>query len=64
MLRGNQTERVNELDPEANKQSAIESYRTAYMGDPVEAVRRSVGAEYIHRNPGDGDLIALHTHQV
>jgi len=51
-------------DLEANKRRAIEFYRTAYMGDPAGAVGRCVGAEYIQHNPGDGDLVALHTHQV
>lgn len=82
-------------DLESNKQSAIEFYRTAYMGEPVEAVKRYVGAEYIQHNPlvrdgkkgfieyfdemardypnkdiefvraiAEGDLVALHTHQV
>ena len=51
-------------DREANKRNAIEFYRMVYMGGPAEAVRRYVGAEYIHHNPGDGELVALHTHQV
>jgi len=51
-------------DREANKRKAIEFDSMAYMGDPGEAVRRYVGAEYIQHNPGDGDLVALHTHQV
>ena len=42
-------------DLEANKRSAIEFYRMAYMGDPAEAVNRYVGAEYIQHNPGVGD---------
>ena len=82
-------------DLEANRRNAIEFYRMAYMGDPAEAVRRYVGAEYIQHNPvvadgkqafidyfeemardypdqsiefvravAEGDLAALHTHQV
>ena len=82
-------------DLESNKQNAIEFYRTAYMGEPAEAVQRYVGAEYIQHNPlvrdgkegfieyfdemareypnkeiefvravAEGDLVALHTHQV
>jgi len=78
-----------------NKQAAIDFYRTAYLGDPVAAVERFVGAEYIQHNPdvadgpegfidyfqrmareypdktidvrrvvAEGDLVALHTHQV
>jgi predicted SnoaL-like aldol condensation-catalyzing enzyme len=42
-------------DPEANKRSAIEFYRTAYLGDPVAAVERYVGAEYIQHNPEVAD---------
>ena len=80
---------------EANKQNAIAFYRTAYLGEPAEAVEKYVGAEYIQHNPAvrdgkqgfidyfeemardypnkeidfvravaEGDLVALHTHQV
>jgi predicted SnoaL-like aldol condensation-catalyzing enzyme len=42
-------------DLEANKQSAIEFYRTAYLGDPAKAVELYVGAEYIQHNPLVGD---------
>jgi len=38
-------------DLEANKQNAIAFYRTAYLGNPTEAVNRYVGAEYIQHNP-------------
>ena len=82
-------------DPRANKESAIEFYRTAYMGDPATAVEKFVGVDYIQHNPlvgdgkqafidyfadmadqypdkgivfvravGEGDLVALHTHQT
>ena len=82
-------------DPRANKESAIEFYRTAYMGDPGTAVEKFVGVDYIQHNPlvgdgkqafidyfadmadqypdkeivfvravGEGDLVALHTHQT
>jgi len=82
-------------DPRANKESAIEFYRTAYMGDPATAVEEFVGVDYIQHNPlvgdgkqafidyfadmadqypdkeivfvravGEGDLVALHTHQT
>jgi predicted SnoaL-like aldol condensation-catalyzing enzyme len=82
-------------DQEANKQNAIEFYRTAYLGDPSKAVEKYVGAEYIQHNPlvadgkqafidyfsemasgyptktiefvravAEGDLVALHTHQI
>mgnify|MGYP001818505744 FL=1 len=40
---------------EANKQSAIAFYRTAYSGDPATAVEMYVGAEYIQHNPLVGD---------
>ncbi len=36
---------------EANKQNAIEFYRTAFMGDAAKAVELYVGAEYIQHNP-------------
>lgn len=36
---------------EANKQNAIAFYRTAYMGDPVQAVADYVGEDYIQHNP-------------
>ena len=82
-------------DLESNKKNAIEFYRTAYMGDPAEAVRKYVGDAYIQHNPmvrdgkqgfieyfvkmseeypdkdiefvravAEGDLVALHTHQI
>ena len=35
----------------ANKQNAIEFYRTAYLGNPSKAVELYVGAEYIQHNP-------------
>lgn len=35
----------------ANKQNAIDFYRTAYMGDPTKAVALYVGDEYIQHNP-------------
>ena len=78
-----------------NRQSAVAFYEMAYLGNPREAVRRYVGAEYIQHNPlvgdgpdafveyfeemarsfpgktiefvrsvAEGDLVALHTHQV
>ncbi len=82
-------------DLEANKQNAIAFYRMAYLGNPTEAVKQFVGAEYIQHNPlvgngkqafidyfdemardypekeiafiravAEGDLVALHTHQI
>lgn len=38
-------------NPESNKQNAIAFYRTAYMGDPVAAVKKFVGSEYVQHNP-------------
>ena len=38
-------------DPESNKQNAIEFYRTAYLGNPAEAVELYVGTQYIQHNP-------------
>ena len=40
---------------EANKQTAIDFYRTAYEGNPEKAVAQYVGAEYIQHNPMVGD---------
>lgn len=82
-------------DIQANKQNAINFYRTAYLGDPRKAVEMYVGDEYTQHNPlvgngkqafieyftkmakeypgkqitfvrnvAEGDLVALHTHQV
>jgi len=42
-------------DLQANKQNAIDFYRTAYLGDPIKAVELYVGAEYIQHNPLVGD---------
>lgn len=83
------------MDLEKNKQSAIEFYKMAYMGNPKAAIEKYVGEEYIQHNPdvadgtrgfidyfvrmdreypekwiefvrciGEGDLVALHTHQI
>ena len=38
-------------DIQANKQNAIDFYRTAYLGDPAQAVELYVGDEYIQHNP-------------
>ena len=38
-------------DLESNKKSAIEFYRTAYLGDPSKAVEDFVGEQYIQHNP-------------
>ena len=38
-------------DLHANKQNAIEFYRTAYLGEPEKAVALYVGDEYIQHNP-------------
>jgi len=42
-------------DLAANKQNAIDFYRTAYLGEPAKAVDRYVGAKYIQHNPLVGD---------
>ena len=42
-------------DLEANKQTAIDFYRMAYLGEPAKAVEFFVGAEYIQHNPLVGD---------
>ncbi|HKJ16970.1 MAG TPA: nuclear transport factor 2 family protein [Xanthomonadales bacterium] len=38
-------------DLKANKQNAIDFYRTAYLGNPQKAVDLYVGDEYIQHNP-------------
>ena len=38
-----------------NKENAIAFYRTAYEGNPKEAVKKYVGAKYIQHNPLVGD---------
>jgi predicted SnoaL-like aldol condensation-catalyzing enzyme len=40
---------------EANKKNAISFYKTAYLGNPREAVEKYVGDEYIQHNPLVGD---------
>lgn len=83
------------MNLEANKENAIAFYKTAYLGNPREAVEKYVGEEYIQHNPdvadglegfiayfermqreypeksiefvrciAEGDLVALHTHQI
>jgi len=83
------------MNLEKNKENAIAFYKTAYDGNPKEAVELYVGNEYIQHNPdvadglngfieyfnkmqeeyadksiqfvrciAEGDLVALHTHQV
>jgi predicted SnoaL-like aldol condensation-catalyzing enzyme len=42
-------------DLDANKRNAIDFYRTAYLGDPAQAVARYAGADYIQHNPAVGD---------
>lgn len=82
-------------DLKLNKKNAIAFYKTAYLGDPSNAVEMYVGSEYIQHNPlvgdgkqsfidyfnemardypdkkinfvrtiAEGDLVALHTHQI
>ncbi len=43
------------MNLEENKQSAIEFYRTAYLGNPRLAVDRYIGQEYIQHNPDVAD---------
>lgn len=38
-------------DLESNKRNAIAFYRTAYLGDPSNAVEEYVGEDYIQHNP-------------
>ncbi len=54
-----QDEMKNDL--EANKQNAINFYRTAYLGEPAKAVEKYVGEEYIQHNPlvADGKLALI-----
>jgi len=42
-------------NPEANKQTAIDFYRTAFMDSPSKAVELYVGSEYIQHNPAVAD---------
>lgn len=39
------------IDLQKNKQNAIDFYRTAYFGNPKEAVDKYVGDNYIQHNP-------------
>ena len=39
------------IDLQANKKNAIEFYKTAYLGNPAEAVEKYVGDIYIQHNP-------------
>lgn len=39
------------MDLETNKRNAIDFYKTAYLGNPEEAVELYVGVEYIQHNP-------------
>ena len=40
------------FDLQANKRNAIAFYKTAYFGNPSEAVEKYVGEHYIQHNPG------------
>lgn len=44
-----------QINLQANKKNAIDFYKTAYMGNPAEAVEKYVGEEYIQHNPLVGD---------
>ena len=39
------------MDLEENKNNAIAFYKTAYKGDPNQAIEKYVGKEYIQHNP-------------
>lgn len=43
------------MEAKSNTQSAIEFYRTAYLGDPRKAVELYVGDQYIQHNPDVAD---------
>ncbi len=43
------------MDLEKNKENAIAFYKTAFYGNPKEAVDRYAGGEYIQHNPGVED---------
>lgn len=45
------------MNIEANKQNAINFYKTAYLGKPREAVEKYVGNIYIQHNPDVEDGI-------
>ncbi len=44
-----------EHDLESNKENAIAFYRTAFLGEPSQAVEKYVGSNYIQHNPAVGD---------
>lgn len=43
------------MNPEENKTHAIAFYRTAYEGQPRQAIERYVGSQYIQHNPDVAD---------
>lgn len=43
------------LNLQANKENAIAFYKTAYLGNPREAMEKYVGDQYIQHNPLVGD---------
>ena len=43
------------MSEDQNKQNAISFYRTAYGGNPREAITRYVGNQYIQHNPDVAD---------
>jgi predicted SnoaL-like aldol condensation-catalyzing enzyme len=45
------------MNPQQNKQNAIDFYKMAYDGNPLEAVKLFVGDDYIQHNPLVGDGI-------
>lgn len=44
-----------QMNLEANKNNAMAFYRTAYEGNPLEAVENYVGNQYIQHNPDVAD---------
>ena len=46
---------MSNQDLNANKNNAIAFYRSAYLGEPAEAVEMYVGDRYIQHNPLVGD---------
>lgn len=43
------------MDLNLNKQNAISFYKTAYLGNPQEAVEKYIGDQYIQHNPHVAD---------
>ena len=43
------------MNPKENKNNAIAFYKTAYEGNPRNAIEKYVGKEYIQHNPDVAD---------